>query len=481
MIKLNRESLKDKIYACWIGKNIGGTMGTPYEGRQELLDIQGFSTPAGTVLPNDDLDLQLVWLKALEERGPKSVTPQVLGEYWISYIGPHWNEYGIGKCNMKNGLQPPLSGEYNNFWKNSNGAWIRSEVWACTAPGCPDIALHYAWADACIDHGNSEGTYAELFTAAVESAAFVVQDRLELIEIGLSKIPDSCRVAKSVKIVLDCYHKGIDWKEARRLVLEDSLQDLGWFQAPANIAYTMLGLLYGEGDFKKSMMLAINCGDDTDCTGATLGSLFGIMYGTACIPEDWRRHIGDNIVTVSIDRGSCYGLPANCKDLTDHVLSMAPCVLKAHDAPVMIYEGEQELSSAQIGGFKNRNFAEKLWSIPAYSHSVDFIYATGTVEYLSQPVIQPLGTFSVKVSFYNQFRDPKHLHLKWHLPQGWSVSGGSRNLYLEHDTHLHPQRGAQATFTFTAPESVEPVNRLILEVTSPGRPTVGLLPVVLLG
>ena len=70
MIKLNKETLRDKIYACWIGKNIGGTMGTPYEGTRELLDIQGFSTPEGVVLPNDDLDLQLAWLLAMEEHGP---------------------------------------------------------------------------------------------------------------------------------------------------------------------------------------------------------------------------------------------------------------------------------------------------------------------------------------------------------------------------------------------------------------------------
>ena len=65
MINLNRAVLRDKIHACWIGKNIGGTMGTPYEGRQQINDIQGFSTPAGVVLPNDDLDLQLVWLHAM--------------------------------------------------------------------------------------------------------------------------------------------------------------------------------------------------------------------------------------------------------------------------------------------------------------------------------------------------------------------------------------------------------------------------------
>ena len=60
-MKLNYQSYKDKVYACWVGKNIGGTMGTPYEGRRELLDVKGFATEPGVVLPNDDLDLQLIW------------------------------------------------------------------------------------------------------------------------------------------------------------------------------------------------------------------------------------------------------------------------------------------------------------------------------------------------------------------------------------------------------------------------------------
>ena len=117
-MNLNRTELLDKIYGCWIGKSIGGTLGTPFEGRRELIDVQGFTSEPGKPLPNDDLDLQLIWLKALEERGPLGVNERILGEYWLNYIPPHWNEYGIGKANMKAGLLPPLSGNYDNVWKH---------------------------------------------------------------------------------------------------------------------------------------------------------------------------------------------------------------------------------------------------------------------------------------------------------------------------------------------------------------------------
>ena len=304
-MKLNLQSYKDKVYACWTGKNIGGTMGAPYEGSRKFLDVKGFTTASGVALPNDDLDLQLAWLRAVEVCGAKGVTKQALGEFWLNFITPHWNEYGTAKNNMSNRFYPPLSGDAFNVWKHSNGAWIRTEIWACLAPGCPDIACKYAYDDACIDHGaQSEGTIAAVFVAALESAAFVEKDLYNLVKIGCSRIPENSRVAQSVRTVIDCYEKGMSYQAARDLILEQNA-DIGdgWFQAPSNIAYVVIGLLWGEGDFKKSMLCAINCGDDTDCTGGTVGAIFGIMYGTAGIPADWKAHIGDSIVTMSLSTG----------------------------------------------------------------------------------------------------------------------------------------------------------------------------------
>ena len=140
----DRNQLQDKIQACWIGKNIGGTMGAPYEGRRCTQDITGYASPKGEPLPNDDLDLQMAWLMTLERFGPRNFDANTLAECWQLMIGPNWNEYGIGKKNLTLGLLPPLCGEYDNDkWKHSNGAWIRSEVWACLAPGFPNVAIKY--------------------------------------------------------------------------------------------------------------------------------------------------------------------------------------------------------------------------------------------------------------------------------------------------------------------------------------------------
>lgn len=330
VIKYNKEKLRDKIYACWLGKNIGGTIGAPYEGTTEFLNVTGFNSAPGTPLPNDDLDLQLMWLTAMEFEGPWYFNSRTLGEYWLMGIDPNWSEYGEAKANLRDGVPAPLSGElYNKKWRNSNGAWIRSELWACLAPGLPSIACEYAFQDASVDHGMGEGTYAELFTATLESSAFFISDPRAVILKGLKSVPETSRVYKAVKLVLDEFDKGTDYKTVRDMLVAQS-EDIGWFQAPANLGFVAIGLLYGGGDFKKSVLYAVNCGDDTDCTGATVGSIMGIMHGTEGIPEDWAEYVGDKIDFICINTMYRYAIPKTCTELTDRVMRLLPVVLYAH-------------------------------------------------------------------------------------------------------------------------------------------------------
>jgi len=479
MIQFNRETIKDKIYACWLGKNIGGTMGTPFEGNTDMHDIQGFSTPEGVVLANDDLDLQLVWLRAMEDLGPYSLSAQALGEYWVSFIPPHWNEYGICKNNMHIGLIPPLSGEYKNDWKHSNGAWIRTEVWACMAPGCPDIAMKYAQMDACVDHGAGEGTYAAMFVAAIEAAAFVITDIRKLIDLGLKKIPADSWMAKTVRLVLECKDSGMGWRETRQTAVEFTAE-LGWFQAPINVAFVLIGMLWGEGDFKKSMIIAINCGDDTDCTGATLGSLFGILYGSACIPEDWKAHIGDNIVSVAVDRGSCYNLPRTCTELSERVYRMIPVVTFANRGNIVIGD-EDKWTDDDLQCYEDNRVAERLLNIPGNSYEQDFIWAKARVILPDGPDVAPGKAVKVQIHLTNQHNpQPKHLHVKWHLPEGWKVNGAQQTYLLNTATRYTPN-DVTIEVEIEAGETVDVTNRIICEITTPRRPTAALLPVVLIG
>ncbi|MBQ8372564.1 MAG: ADP-ribosylglycohydrolase family protein [Clostridia bacterium] len=499
-MKLNFETYRDKVYACWVGKNIGGTMGAPYEGVHDMLDIKGFATAANVVIPNDDLDLQLIWLYALENHGPHAINASMLGEHWISFIVPHWNEYGIGKANMKRGLPPPMAGDYDNDWCHSNGAWIRTEIWATVAPAMPHIAAKYALEDAMVDHGAGEGTFAAAFVAALQSAAFAIPDLKKCIEIGLEAIPKDSRMAKSIDFVLKCYNDGMSWSDARNAVQKLNADiGNGWFEAPSNVTYAVIGLLWGEGDFKKSMITAINCGDDTDCTGATVGATMGILYGTAGIPEDWRAHIGDDIVTISINKGNNgKNVPKTCTELTERVVAAAPVVVRANSIrhSSWMYSGELLRDFEMDFGTEDEipeNIYDTLMELSARcgkitSSLVPFSVYEENVMMRTQltldraPDISPEGEIGVHVRIESKhyFEDePRTVSMRWILPEGFTASGKKTMMIKAFNPHSCGV--GEADFVIKAGESVAAENRIILEITVSGRCTPMYVSVPLFG
>ncbi|MCJ7446655.1 MAG: ADP-ribosylglycohydrolase family protein [Bacteroidales bacterium] len=420
-IYINENDFYDKVYACWLGKNIGGTLGMPFEGDTNIHDINFYTKlKEGEPAANDDLDLQILWLKAMQENDAH-VDAFTLGEYWLKYVPVNWNEYGVGKANMRAGLKPPVSGEFNNDrWKHSNGAWIRSEIWACLFPGNPMMAVEMAREDACVDHGMAEGTYAEIFTASIESAAFIESDRDSLISFGMSMIPPDCRVAKAVGTAVQAKKEGKDWKEARMAVIKNT-KNMGWFQAPRNVAFTMIGWLYGEGDFGKSICIAVNCGDDTDCTGATLGSIFGIIGGTKAIPEKWRKPVGNKISTVAI---TGFKAPATLDVLTDSTVKMTKKVLSKYNLPVMIGPDKSNLPYQKQSMKPDKNELEKLWNLSPWRvvrHNTDWVII---FDYLQEPFIQEDMVRKLAVSVSNVAGNKELYKLSiTGLPEKWEVSG----------------------------------------------------------
>jgi len=344
-MKLDFKTYKDKVTGCWAGKNIGGVLGAPFEGKRGYVDVEFYAQDlsAGPP-PNDDLDLQIIWLAAVERYG-RNVNASILADYWLSYVVPNWCEYGKGKSNLKAGLAPPMSGEIDNVYKDSCGCFIRSEIWACLAPGNPSLAARYAYEDAIVDH-SGEGMYGEIFCAALQSAAFTEGDTRKLLSIGLSYIPADCAVARCVKRAIACYDNGDDIKKARRAIHIEAPGTFGLqigklsgipeydrdmplgepgYDAPENIGFLVAGWLYGEGDFGKSLCSAVACGEDTDCTAATLGAILGIIAGASGLPEKWTAPLGDKIATMCIDKTSAgIWVPDTVTELADRVMRAAP-------------------------------------------------------------------------------------------------------------------------------------------------------------
>ncbi len=416
-VTLGRAEYRDRVYACFLGKNIGGTLGMPVEGQRETHQFTYYTPIPTEPAANDDLDLQLLWLKALEDRGP-GITCRDLGAYWLQFVPVDWNEYGVGKQNMRDGFPPPLSGQVRNErWRDSNGAWIRSEVWACVAPGCPSLAARYAWEDACVDHGAAEGTWAEVFTATLESAAFVEHDRDKLLDAALSYVPPNCALRVSIAAARKAYAQKLDLMAAREAVVQASAST-GWFMAPQNVAFVVLGWLYGEGDFGKSICDAVNCGDDTDCTGATLGSLLGILGGTKSIPDAWRKPVGEDIKNVAI---AGFRPPQTLRELTDRVVAMAPQVLANAGYAVRFREtGTAVETSAQ-----EPPALQAMWRRSPYRVAYGFRDFDAELDFGGEPVVGEGDKLPLTLSLEGYVGRPRRVTLHWDLPAGLRLADGA--------------------------------------------------------
>lgn len=418
------EQYRDKVLGCWAGKNIGGTLGVPFEWDNRVQNVNFYTQDLkGKPEPNDDLDLQLVWLNAAEVEGIYHINERVLGEYWMEYVTGPWNEYGVCKANMRNGLMPPLSGSCNNDrWKYSNGAWIRSEIWACIFAGNPDEAAKFAYYDSCCDHCG-EGIYAEIFTATMQAAAFVINDVRQLIEIGLAKIPPDCRITRSVKLVCDHYDKGSDFLKTREAVVKDS-EDLGWFQAPGNIGFVIIGLLYGKGDFGKSICIATNCGDDTDCTAGTVGALLGIIYGYSKIPQKWLEPIGNSIQTCSVETyHECYlNLPKDLDELTDRTINVAKLAKLENPGLFDVCAIEKPKSNNHFENISSSEIMKKtIWNQSPYEMNFDLPYGKLYVEYEDGPEIKPGAPKRLILKIGEILGVEKIAEIKLLLPEGWQA------------------------------------------------------------
>jgi ADP-ribosylglycohydrolase len=440
---------------------------------------------------------------ALEEQGV-ALDAHTLAEYWLLYVTPHWAEYGNAKINLRAGLPPPLSGIANNPFKDSCGAFIRSEIWACIAPGCPQQAARYAFEDAILDHGDGEGTYAAVFTAALESAAFVIQDIRSLIEIGLSHIPETCGVAGAVRLAQECQRSGRTWQQARDAVLAQyrgsaffnnlahvSAEDqqkgfhtgkLGW-DVPSNIGMLVIGLLYSEGDFAKTVCTAVNCGEDTDCTAATAGSIFGILHGLEGIPEKWITPIGRRIKTACLNLGELgyFGnqLPPDIDDLTNRTERITEQVIRHQHLPLELVEGKptdlQGLQPAQLMGQAVAQELAGRTSGPTYR----FDFFNVMVDYASDPFVRNGEVKTIKVVVENRYRVMVRMNLRWLGAENWDIQPSQQGHFFV--SHIRGAGNPVAiefrlqTSSFTGSQA-----RLVVELSMDGRAEVILVPVVLL-
>ena len=239
--------------------------------------------------PDDDTSYQIVGLHTLETKGP-DISCKDIGKDWCAMVPPitNWLAEGLALERMQKGIMPPESGEHQIG--EAIGGQMKGEIWGLICPGRPDLAAEYARRDGVVAHCKN-GVYGEQFIAAMIAQSFVETDPAKLIQTGLSVIPKDSQYAQTVRWVIEMHAKYPDYRDTRREVIAK-------YPNPCNPVYpdagiVTLALLYGGGDFDKSIRIAASCGSDTDCDTASVGALLGCVHGAKAIPAKWSAPIGD--------------------------------------------------------------------------------------------------------------------------------------------------------------------------------------------
>ncbi|WP_299530140.1 ADP-ribosylglycohydrolase family protein [Ulvibacterium sp.] len=282
----------DKVLGGWIGKCAGGILGAPIEGFKKFNTIPYSDELFATNFANDDLDLQVLWLDMLLQKGDK-VREADFNSHWMRHVDFPWCEYGIALRNMRMGLDNPNTGEHNNwYWNSGMGSPIRSEIWGMVNPGHPEKAVFYAGIDSRLDH-HGFSVHAEQYLSACASLAFFESDVKTILSQGLQYIPSDS----------DCHilvHRIMEWNKQFDFdivagKIKSYYGDADFTAAAMNVGFILLSLLHADNSFD-FLIDALHMGHDSDCVVATAGGLLGIILGYKAIPEVWKKRVGDELL-----------------------------------------------------------------------------------------------------------------------------------------------------------------------------------------
>lgn len=323
---------RDRIAGAWLGRCAGCLLGKPLEGAlsprlRQLLEHFGYEEIPDYIwrlpglteedctgfgwnnpwwyintdsFPGDDDTNYTVMAMALVKKKGINFTPSDMADFWLENI-PILRTFSAERVAYRNftaNIEPPDSAVFRNPYREWIGAQIRADFFGYIALGQPELAAELAWRDASISHVKN-GIYGAMWVAAMLAVAFNETDVRRIIEIGLSEIPEKSRLFEAVTEILNRHAANASFTEILQYIHQrwDETRRHHWCHVISNAQIVAMGLLYGEGDYEKAITRTVLCCFDTDCNGATVGSIMGMMLGAKALPEKWTGVMNDTIHT----------------------------------------------------------------------------------------------------------------------------------------------------------------------------------------
>lgn len=307
-ITISRQQLMDKIRGGWAGQTIGVTLGGPVE-----FAYRGEMIPENVPLKweqntikdyfdhgmglFDDLYMDLSFVMTFDRLGVDAPVDSLARAY--AYAGyPLWHANQAGRHNIMNGIMPPQSGNWrNNPHADCIDFQIESDHIGLMCPGMPATALQYAdKVGHIMNYG--DGWYGGVYVSAMYSLAFLSDDIPYIVGEALKAIPKGTGFHDCIADIIKWHRQYPDnWRQtwmaceskyAQYDFCPEGIQRHLNIDAKINAAYCVIGLLYGNGDFGRSMDIATRCGQDADCNPSTVGGILGTAMGYDKIPEKWK-------------------------------------------------------------------------------------------------------------------------------------------------------------------------------------------------
>ncbi|MHA7831661.1 MAG: ADP-ribosylglycohydrolase family protein [Flagellimonas sp.] len=306
-VTMDREQLLDKIKGAWAAQTIGVTYGGPTEFHYtksripDSVNIAWSDSSLYHMMTDnpavyDDIYMDLTFVEVMEEHGlnaPAIVHAEAYANagFWL------WHANQQGRYNFLNGMSPPDTGHWlNNPHADDIDFQIESDFIGIMNPGMPNSAKEYCDK---IGHimNSGDGYYGGLFVAGMYTNAFVDDNISSVIKNALALIPPESTFYQCISDVVEWHVQyPEDWKTNWELLENKWGNDIGCpsgvlrdynIDAKINAAYVVMGLLYGNGNFGRTMEIATRCGQDSDCNPATAGAILGTILGYENLPTKW--------------------------------------------------------------------------------------------------------------------------------------------------------------------------------------------------
>lgn len=299
--------LRDKIKGGWAGQIIGVSYGAPTEFRSKGKIIEGELPPWGperlaNAIHQDDLYVDMTFAKVLDEKGLDATTAD-FGEMFKESKYALWHANLAARRALRRGVSADQSGTPRyNVHANDIDFQIEADFIGLMAPGMPQAANKIAErAGRVMNYG--DGIYGGMFVSGMYSAAFFEKDVTKIVEAGLASIPADSPYGRLIADVLKWYKADPnDWRKTWQLIQdkwdrrdpcpEGALSDFN-IDAKLNGAYIALGLLFGKGDFGKTMEISTRAGQDSDCNPSSAAGILGVMLGYNAIPDVWKAGLDE--------------------------------------------------------------------------------------------------------------------------------------------------------------------------------------------